>query len=295
MGSCSLTCPVGDIVFLTQAQVNGFLTAYPDCTEITGSLTIQGNGVSNLNGLANINSISGNLVINQATNLSNLDGLSTLESIGGSMGIAQSGVQHLDGLSSLTSIGGALVLQANPQLNDITGLENINPTTISGVGLTIVNNPQVSICNLSNFCTYLANPSTNHPRTILGNTGDCQTIVEVLTQCTPPEPEPECEVPTSLSATETTVNSTKINWVSSGNSFDLEYVMLGEVPTGIPTFSNINKPYVLNNLNPDTNYQVYIRQICEYNMTSEWSLSLSFSTPPIVEEPEEVEGTQSFR
>src|SRR5690606_19611471 len=293
MGSCSLTCPVGDIVFLTQAQVNGFLTAYPDCTEITGSLTIQGNGISNLNGLTNINSISGNLVINQATNLSNLDGLSTLESIGGSMGIAQSGVQHLDGLNSLTSIGGALVLQANPQLNDISGLASIDPITITGLGLTIINNPQVSICNLPNLCTYLAYPASSHPRNIFGNTGDCPTIVEVLTQCTPPVPE--CEVPTSLSATETTVNSTNINWVSAGNPFDLESVMLGDVPTGSPTFSSINKTHVFHNLYPDTTYQVYIRQICENNMTSEWSLSLSFSTPPIVEEPEEVEGTQSFR
>src|SRR5690606_39202192 len=133
MGSCSLTCPVGDIVFLTQAQVDGFMLAYPDCTEISGSLTIQGNGVTNLNGLANITYINGNLVINQATNLVNLDGLSALENIGGNVGIAQSGVQHLDGLNSLTSIGGALVLQANPQLNDISGLENIDPTTITGL------------------------------------------------------------------------------------------------------------------------------------------------------------------
>src|SRR5690606_9627588 len=226
MGSCSLTCPVGDIVFLTQAQVDGFMLAYPDCTEITGSLTIQGNGISNLNGLANITSITGNLVINQASNLSNLDGLSDLESIEGSMGIAQSGVQNLDGLNSLTTIGGALVLQANSQLNDISGLENINPISITGVGLTIVNNPLVSICNLSNFCTYLANPATSHPRNIFGNTGDCQTIVEVLTQCTPPEPE--CEIPTNISVSGPGLEDfamfpdINVNWTGNGVSYEIE-------------------------------------------------------------------------
>ena len=294
MGSCSLTCPVGDIVFVTQSQVDGFLSAYPDCTEISGSLTIQGSGINSLNGL-NITSISGNLIINQASSLQNLDGLSSLETIGGNVGISQSGVQNLNGLSSVTTIGGALVLQANPQLNDISGLENIDPATITGVGLTIVNNPQVSVCNLPNLCTYLANPATTHPRTILGNSGDCLTIVEVLIECTPVEPEPDCEVPTSLSPTEITVNSAKLNWTSSGNSFDLEYVMLGEVPTGNPNFSNISNPYTLQNLNPETTYQVYIRQICENNITSEWSSAFSFSTPSIVTEPEEPEGTQSFR
>ena len=295
MGSCSLTCPVGDIVFLNQAQIDNFIMAYPECTEISGSLTIQGNGISNLNGLANITSISGNLVINQASNLLNLDGLSALESVGGSMGIAQSGIQHLNGLSSLTTIGGALVLQANPQLNDITGLENIDPSSITGVGLTIVNNPQVSFCNLPNLCTYLANPATTHPRTILGNTGDCQTIVEVLTQCTPVEPEPECEVPNNISGSISSTTSITLTWTSSGTLFDIEYVTQGTSPTGIPSFENIGKPFILENLNPETSYKVYIRQVCENNIKSEWSSAYSFSTPTIVEEPEEVEGTQSFR
>src|SRR5690606_26120360 len=135
----------------------------------------------------------------------------------------------------------------------------------------IVNNPQVSVCNLPNLCTYLANPATTHPRTILGNAGDCLTIIEVLTQCSPVEPEPECEIPTTISVSQITMNNAIINWTSLGNSFDLEYVMLGEVPTGNPNFSNISNPYTLQNLNPETTYQVYIRQVCENNITSEWS------------------------
>jgi hypothetical protein len=282
MGSCSLTCPVGDIVFLTQAQVNGFLTAYPDCTEITGSLTIQGNGISNLNGLTNINSISGNLVINQATNLSNLDGLSTLESIGGSMGIAQSGVQHLDGLNSLTSIGGALVLQANPQLNDISGLASIDPITITGLGLTIINNPQVSICNLPNLCTYLAYPASSHPRNIFGNTGICESLADVIISCLPPVEE--CEVPTTLSVSDINATSAIINWAGSGDLFDLEHVIQGGSPTEIPTFSGITPPFTLQNLVPDTYYRVYIRQVCENNNTSSVWKSISFLTSPEIPE-----------
>ncbi|MFA7444660.1 MAG: hypothetical protein WCY89_01840, partial [Flavobacteriaceae bacterium] len=294
IGSCSLTCPVGDIVFVTQAQVDGFLLAYPDCTEISGSLTIQGTGVTNLNGLTNITSIDGNLVINQATNLSNLDGLSSLETIGGNIGIAQSGVQNLNGLESLTAIGGALVIQANPALTDISGLENIDPDTIGGVGLTIVNNPQVSVCNLPNFCAYLANSATTHPRTILGNMGDCLTIVSVITSCTPAEPE--CAVPTNVSAIEVAFNNATINWTSVGTSFDIELVETGNPPTGNPTFAGVTKPYELTGLNPDTSYQVYVRQICEDDNQSEWSASSSFTTPAEDEpdEPDDPIGSQSF-
>jgi hypothetical protein len=44
-------CLPQGISFITQAQVDNFQTNYPGCTEIEGSVIIQGQNITNLNGL----------------------------------------------------------------------------------------------------------------------------------------------------------------------------------------------------------------------------------------------------
>src|SRR5690606_2944469 len=93
-------CPT-NLPLVAQAQVDSFSVLYPNCTEISGDLVIQGSAITNLNGLANITSITGNLVINQTSALQNLNGLSGLQSVGGSIGIVQTGLLNLNGLSAV--------------------------------------------------------------------------------------------------------------------------------------------------------------------------------------------------
>src|SRR5690606_21607117 len=57
-------CPTGDVNLFSQAYVNNFATNYPNCTEVSGELTIQGANITDLTPLSNIQSIGGYLFIN---------------------------------------------------------------------------------------------------------------------------------------------------------------------------------------------------------------------------------------
>src|SRR5690606_24631869 len=111
-------------------------------------------------GLSNLTSVGGYLSIYNNLSLTNLDGLSNLTSVGGYLRIYNnSNLTDLDGLSNLTSIGGYLRIDSNSSLTDISGLQNIDPASIlstNGFGLYISGNSSLSVCNLENFCTYLA-------------------------------------------------------------------------------------------------------------------------------------------
>src|SRR5690606_31356065 len=125
---------------------------------------------------------------------------------------------NLDGLSALESINGSLFIYDNPVLTDISGLQNIDPATIlstNGLGLYIQYNQLLSVCNLPNFCTYLAGSGL---RTISGNAGDCISEAALTTACIP-----ACDAPTDVTATDITLESATINWTSVGNNFDIEW------------------------------------------------------------------------
>src|SRR5690606_29882183 len=66
----------------------------------------------------------------------------------------------------------------NSSLTNISGLENINPSTFNYLG--IIDNTSLSVCNLENFCTYLAGSGL---RTISDNAGDCISEAAVTTAC----------------------------------------------------------------------------------------------------------------
>src|SRR5690606_1571454 len=89
-------------------------------------------------------------------------------------------LKEVNALSNLLQIGGFLQLSESPQITDISGLRNVNPSTILGSGLHLVNNSSLSVCNLPNFCTYLQGPG---PRTINGNAGNCINSQAISNAC----------------------------------------------------------------------------------------------------------------
>src|SRR5690606_11911393 len=205
-------CPAGNVTLNSQAGVNNFATDYPNCTEISGGLYISGGStitdlsplsnltsvggylyigsnfsLTKLDGLSNLTSVGGYLFIYDNFNLTDLDGLSNLTSLGGYLVVgSNSNLTNLDGLSNLTSVGGYLSISSNSSLTNISGLENINPSTFNY--LRIIDNPNLSVCNLENFCTYLAGSGS---RDISGNAGDCISEAAVTTACIP------CDAPTN--------------------------------------------------------------------------------------------------
>src|SRR5690606_6408322 len=99
-------CPPGVVSLTSQAQIDAFATNYPNCTGVSGNLTIQGASITDLTPLSNLTSVGGYLYIYNNSNLNNLDGLSNLTSVGGYLHIrSNSSLNNLDGLSKLSSLG----------------------------------------------------------------------------------------------------------------------------------------------------------------------------------------------
>jgi len=183
-------CPSGNVTFTSQEQVNQFASEYPNCTQISGFLAISNSSgttaITNLAPLSGITSVAGSLNISTNSSLTNLNGLSNIVNIGGDLKIADNPVlANVDGLSALNTISGFLQVSGNPVLTSISGLQNINPATIGGNnGLTIANNPLLSVCNLPNLCTYLGG---NGMKNIGGNAGNCISEPVLTAVCSPPQ------------------------------------------------------------------------------------------------------------
>ncbi|MFA7688398.1 MAG: hypothetical protein WCY25_11085, partial [Moheibacter sp.] len=244
-------CPTGNVGLYSQADVNNFATNYPNCTEITGNLTISGSDITDLSPLSNLTQIGGVLSIYSNSQLNSLNGLDNLTQIGGVLYISDnSQLTNLDELSNLTSVGADLVIQFNYSLTDISGLQNIDPNSILstyfGVGLQIVGNTSLSVCNLPNFCTYLQGSG---PRTIADNAGDCISEAAVTTACSP---APPCDAPTNLTATNITSVSATLNWSGTG-TYDIEWGTQGFTPgSGTSVTGIASNSYSLTDLDYNT-------------------------------------------
>ena len=129
------SCLPEGITFTYQSQIDNFQANYPGCQEIEGDVIIDGNNITNLNGLNAITSFQGNLCIRNNDSLANLSGLDNLISVGGNVLIAGNPVMsNLSALDNLTYIPGDLEIGAyynqnfhgNPSLINLAGFDNLD-------------------------------------------------------------------------------------------------------------------------------------------------------------------------
>ncbi|MCX6252578.1 MAG: T9SS type A sorting domain-containing protein [Bacteroidetes bacterium] len=168
-GLLAQNCPIGDITFTNQSQVDNFPVAYPGCTQPQGSITISGgNHIVNLLGLLQVTSIGGSLTIKGNNILTNLSGLNYLTSVGGdlTLGLYSDGANHslndISALVNLTHIGGSLLVEYEDALHNLSALSNL---TTLGQGLVIRDNPVLNcICGLNGVTSTGSNfYLTNNP------------------------------------------------------------------------------------------------------------------------------------
>ena len=118
-------CPPGDVIFTNQAQVDAFLFQYPDCTEINGSLIVNGS-ITSLEGLVNLETITGSFSL-LFTDVQNLDDLANLTGILNNVGIANnSQLNNISGLGGITQVNREFTVIGNPMLEDLDGLNLTN-------------------------------------------------------------------------------------------------------------------------------------------------------------------------
>src|SRR5690606_26198380 len=133
-----VSCPTGDFVFTSQADMDGFELLYGDCTGIVlnnvaiGSIDIPVSGnISDISFLENVVGITGNLTIKQTNNLQSLAGLHLLTGVGGNFEFSNNAaIENLSGLSSVLGIGGNCTISSNAALENLTGLSFL--TSING-------------------------------------------------------------------------------------------------------------------------------------------------------------------
>ena len=94
-------CPIGDLDFNTQSSIDSFSIQYPNCTNLSNQVIVQGNGITNLNGFSNVEVFSGFFWLHD-TNISSLTGLNSLDSIGECWIWSNPKLQTLNGLEGLT-------------------------------------------------------------------------------------------------------------------------------------------------------------------------------------------------
>ena len=178
----SPSCLPEGITFTTQEEIDNFQTNYPGCTEIEGFVAINGNEITDLNGLNNVTQIGGHLIIGGpigANNaLTSLTGLENLTSIGGDFTVMDNPVlTGLEGLENLTTISGNLTIGdyddiaciGNPSMNSLAGLTNL---TNLGGGLYIgCNNSLINIDGLINLNSIGGNLFINENSSLVSITG----------------------------------------------------------------------------------------------------------------------------
>jgi hypothetical protein len=142
----STNCLPEGITFTTQQQIDNFQTNYPECSEIEGNVTIFMSNITNLNGLSVLNTIGGNLSISSNPSLVSLSGLGGLTSIGGSFYLDNNNsLINFEGLENLNSVSGdfdiGYIESGNSSLTSLNGLNNLDSI---GGRLWITSNPQLT-------------------------------------------------------------------------------------------------------------------------------------------------------
>ena len=143
----------------TQAEVDNFSLYHPNTTTINGVLEIKSDSdqtITNLDGLAMIDSITNSLTIIGNDNLIDLSGLSNLKYVQYNVNIFN-----------------------NEQLESLQGLDNINLSLVSG-RLTIWGCPNLNECSVPSICDYLH----SYGDYIIKNNGTgCMNRQEIIDEC----------------------------------------------------------------------------------------------------------------
>ncbi|MGB0185762.1 MAG: gliding motility-associated C-terminal domain-containing protein [Flavobacteriaceae bacterium] len=102
---------------------------------------------------------------------------------------------------------------------------------------------------------------------------------EILVTCAPP---PTCLAPTDFATSNITANSVDISWTANNGEAQWEYVIQPQ-GTGIPTSAGTpmtTNPYTITGLDSGTDYEIFIRAICDNGDSSAWTTPANMTTSP---------------
>lgn len=198
----SQSCLPDGITFSTQEQIDNFQINNPSCTEIEGEVMIEGDDITNLDGLSVLTAFGGHLqiinnpILTSLTGLSNitiidqnlefdfnyslvsLDGLNNLTSIGHTLGVGNNPtLMSLNGLNNLTYIGGDIYIEDNNILSSLIALSNV--ASIGGVIYLDYNSSLTSLEGLDNIDAASITELTLYENVLLA-TCEVQSVCDYL-------------------------------------------------------------------------------------------------------------------
>ncbi len=116
-------CP-NVITLNSQEQINDFTFSFENCNEFSGQMIISGSDITDLDGLSSILAIYGSLEIRN-TRIKNVDALSFISTLNGTLSIYNNDLlENLNGLDHITNLD-SLTIAANPMITNYTGLDNL--------------------------------------------------------------------------------------------------------------------------------------------------------------------------
>jgi len=132
-----------DAILETQADVNEYIATYSDCPDVPGTLRIgtlfsePASNITNISGLSFLNSVGSSVLVFQNPSLSSLDGLQNITSVGSSINInSNNGLINLEGFPNVSEIAGDLFIDNH---NNLMTLNGVNSVTSIGDDLYIAN------------------------------------------------------------------------------------------------------------------------------------------------------------
>ncbi|MEO6691832.1 MAG: T9SS type A sorting domain-containing protein [Saprospiraceae bacterium] len=115
-------CGAGGIVLNSQAEVDNFNVTYPNCHRVLGNLSLELTDITNLDGLSAIDSIDLSFNITNNTNLIDIEGLHNLKFVQDFTLANSPLLDNITGLRNLHSASNSFYLNNLFSLNDLTGL-----------------------------------------------------------------------------------------------------------------------------------------------------------------------------
>ena len=140
-------CPSGGVEIFSQQSVTDFQTAYPNCTTISGNLVINDssdvvNGgytadITSLQGLSKLETITGGLTIRSCSQLPSLVGLDNITSIGTDLFVIENDrLKNFSGLGKLTTVPHSITIRLNDSLENLFGLGTITGAITGQIKIT---------------------------------------------------------------------------------------------------------------------------------------------------------------
>ncbi len=153
----------GDFTVHTAGDLEGY-------TRVTGKLSISGVDTDNVDWLACLGAVGGDLEISDNQHLADISGLEGLSSIGGSLLIHSNGpLNSLAGLANLSCLGGDININNTFALKNLNGLEGL--TRIKGNVYLGFNDGLVSVSGLENIRMIEGNFTSAYNLNVTGLSG----------------------------------------------------------------------------------------------------------------------------